>query len=63
MGGSDHFYFFECSSDRTVDVLTANNNDVNFVETQTVHFAWLLNRRFSSFRFEGINKVDRDFSH
>ena len=23
----------------TVDVLTASNNDVNFVETQTVHFA------------------------
>ena len=22
----------------TVDVLTASNNDVNFVETQTVHF-------------------------
>ena len=39
MGGSDHFYFFGCSSDRTVDVRTANNNDLNFVETQTVHFA------------------------
>ena len=23
----------------TVEVLTASNNDVNFVETQTVHFA------------------------
>ena len=23
----------------TVDVLTASNNDINFVETQTVHFA------------------------
>ena len=23
----------------TVDVLTASNNDVNFVETQTVHFS------------------------
>ena len=30
----------------TVDVLTACNNDVNFVEAQTVHFACLLNRRF-----------------
>ena len=30
----------------TTDVLTASNNDVNVVETQTVHFAWLLNRRF-----------------
>ena len=30
----------------TVDVLKASNNDVNFVETQTVHFACLLNRRF-----------------
>ena len=30
----------------TVDVLAASSNDVNFVETQTVHFAWLLNRRF-----------------
>ena len=27
----------------TVDVLTASNNDVNFVETQTIHFAWPLN--------------------
>ena len=30
----------------TVDVLTASNNDVNFVETQTVHFARPLNHRF-----------------
>ena len=30
----------------TVDVLTASNNDVSFVETQTVHSAWPLNRRF-----------------
>jgi len=30
----------------TVDVLTASNNDVNFVETQTVRFAWRLNRCF-----------------
>ena len=26
----------------TVDALTASNNDANFVETQTIHFAWLL---------------------
>ena len=25
---------------------TASNNDVNFVETLTMHFARLLNRRF-----------------
>ena len=30
----------------TVDVLTASNNDVNFVEAQTVHCACLFNRRF-----------------
>ena len=29
----------------TVDVLAGNNNDVNLVETQTVCFARLLNRR------------------
>ena len=29
----------------TVDVLTANNNDVNLVETRNVLFARLLNRR------------------
>ena len=29
----------------TVDVLTANNNDVNLVETRNVLFAKLLNRR------------------
>ena len=26
------------TTEKTVDVLTASNNDVNFVETQTVHF-------------------------
>ena len=30
----------------SVGVLTASNNDVNFVETQTVHFACLINHRF-----------------
>ena len=30
----------------TVGVLTASNNDVNFVETQTLHFACLRNYRF-----------------
>ena len=44
MGGSDHFYFFGCTA--TVDVLTASNDDVNFIETQTVHIAWLLNHCF-----------------
>ena len=29
-----------------VDALTASNNDGNFVQTQTVHFASVLNRRF-----------------
>ena len=29
----------------TVDILTARNTDIYFVETQTVHFAWPLNRR------------------
>ena len=29
----------------TVDVLTANNNDVNLVETRNVLFVRLLNRR------------------
>ena len=29
----------------TVDVLTANNNDVSLVKTRTVQFARLLNRR------------------
>ena len=32
MGGSDH-------AKVTVDVLTTSNNDVNFVDTQNVHFA------------------------
>ena len=34
------------NAEATVDVLTASNNDVNFAETQTVHFAWPLNRCF-----------------
>ena len=40
MGGSDHCYIFNELA--IVDVLTASNNDVNFVETQTIYFAWLL---------------------
>jgi len=38
MGGSHHAdcYFFNTIA--TVDVLSASNDDVNFVETQTVHF-------------------------
>ena len=44
MGRSDRCYFFNAVA--IVDVLTASNNDSNFVETQTVHFARLLNRRF-----------------
>ena len=43
----------------TEDVIVVSNNDVNFIETQRIHFAWL-NR--SLFRFERINKVDLDFS-
>ena len=35
MGVNDHFYFLDVVV--TVDVLTASNNNVNFVETQTVH--------------------------
>ena len=42
----------------TVDVRAASNNDVNFVETQTLQLTVR-----SPFRFERINKVDRDFSH
>ena len=34
MGGSDHFYFFDAVA--TVDVRTASDNDVNFVETQNI---------------------------
>ena len=37
MAGSDHYYFFNAVT--TVDVLTASNNDVNSVETQSVHLA------------------------
>ena len=44
MGGSENFHFLDAVA--TVDVLTASNNDVNFVETQTVHFELLLSRRF-----------------
>jgi len=35
-GESDHCYFLDVVA--TVDVLTASNNDVNFVETRAVHF-------------------------
>ena len=50
MGESDHFYFFHAK-------VTTSNNDVNFVDTQSVHFASLK----SSIRIERVNKVDRDF--
>ena len=43
----------------TVDVpVPASNNDVDLVETRTVHFA----RPKSSSRFEGANKLDRWFA-
>ena len=38
MAGSDHCYFF-LNAVPTLDVLTASNKDVNFVDTQSVHFA------------------------
>ena len=44
------------NAEATVDVLTASNNDINFVEIQPYIFK-------SLFRFERINKVDRDFSY
>ena len=37
MGASDLCYF--CNAVATVDVLTASNNGINFVEAQTIHFA------------------------
>ena len=40
----DHFTCLDAVA--TADVLTASNNDLNFVQIQTVHFARLLNRRF-----------------
>ena len=43
MGGSNYCYFFNAV---VTDVFTASNNDINFVETQAVHFAVLLNRCF-----------------
>ena len=43
-GWKYYCYFFNAVA--TVDVFTASNNDINFVETQAVHFALLLNRCF-----------------
>ena len=40
-----------------VDVLTAGNNDVKLVETRTLNIA----RLESSYRFDRINKLDRDY--
>ena len=40
MGGSDRCYLFLMQY-RTSGILTANNNNVNFVETRAVHFACL----------------------
>ena len=37
MGGSDHCCFVNGVA--TKDVIVASNNDVNFIETQRVHFA------------------------
>ena len=37
MGGSDHCYFFYGIV--TEDVIVVSNNDVNFIETQRIHFA------------------------
>ena len=38
------FIFLDAAA--TVDVLTTSNNDIDFIETQTVHFPWPLNHRF-----------------
>ena len=57
MGGSENFHFLDAVA--TVDVLTASNNDVNFVETQTVHFAWLLSRRFVLREWTKSNAISR----
>ena len=46
------------SSDR-IYVLTATNNDVNLVETRTVHFMTIN----SPFRFYRIYKLDGDHSY
>ena len=43
----------------TADALPASNNDVKRVETKTVHFEKLK----LSYRFERINKLDRDHSY
>ena len=40
---NDNFIWVEVT---IVTFFNAVENDVNVVETQTVHFAWLLNRRF-----------------
>ena len=37
MGGSDIATFLDAVA--TVDVITANNNDVKLIETRNVHFA------------------------
>ena len=47
MGGSNYCYLFNAVA--TVDVFTASNNDINFVETQAVHFAVLLNLPYRNF--------------
>ena len=39
MGGRNFFFNFFWDAAVTVDVLTESNNDINFVETQTLHFA------------------------
>ena len=39
MGGSDHCYFFVCSSDRRCT--HSNSDDVNLAKTRYVRFAWL----------------------
>ena len=36
MGGRNNFFL---DAAVTVDVLTESNNDINFVEIQTLHFA------------------------
>ena len=46
MGGVIISTFLDAVLVATLDVLTASNNDVNFVETLAVRFARPLSRRF-----------------
>ena len=65
VASADRLFFYniklwlEVTIVTSFDVLTANNNDENLVETRTIHFAWLLNRLLVLIEYKNLTANTR----